>query len=97
MFPTRSHTNWAVQSQKMLRGLKSRFKVEGVLYYPCSESKGTDQLRGHREADLRLLTWFTVHGSKFNIGISYYNGAICSAKQTKNISLGFFSEKGECI
>ena len=24
------------------------------MYYPCSENKGTDQLRGYREADLRL-------------------------------------------
>ena len=24
------------------------------LYYPCSENKGADQLRGYREADLRL-------------------------------------------
>ena len=24
------------------------------MYYPCSENEGTDQLRGHREADLRL-------------------------------------------
>ena len=24
------------------------------LYYPCSENKGADQLRGDREADLRL-------------------------------------------
>ena len=23
-------------------------------YYPCSENKGADQLRGYREADLRL-------------------------------------------
>ena len=23
--------------------------------YPCSENKGADQLRGYREADLRLL------------------------------------------
>ena len=27
--------------------------MEG-LYYPCSENKGADQLRGHCEADLRL-------------------------------------------
>ena len=27
--------------------------MEG-LYYPCSENKGADQLRGYREADLRL-------------------------------------------
>ena len=24
------------------------------IYYPCSENKGADQLRGNREADLRL-------------------------------------------
>ena len=24
------------------------------MYYPCSENKGADQLRGYREADLRL-------------------------------------------
>ena len=35
----------------MARGLKFWIrKVEG-LYYPCSENKGADQLRGHREAD----------------------------------------------
>ena len=27
---------------------------EERLYYPCSENKGADQLRGYREADLRL-------------------------------------------
>ena len=38
----------------MARGLKFRIqKVEG-LYYPCSKNKGADQLRGYREADLRL-------------------------------------------
>ena len=53
-FPTKSDTNQAVQSQKMARGSKFRIrKVEG-LYYPCSENKGADQLRGYREADLRL-------------------------------------------
>ena len=24
------------------------------MYYPCSENKGADQLRGYREGDLRL-------------------------------------------
>ena len=38
----------------MARGLKFRiYEVEG-LYYLCSENKGADQLRGDREADLRL-------------------------------------------
>ena len=39
----------------MARGLKFLiYKVEG-LYYLCSENKGADQLRGYREADLRLF------------------------------------------
>ena len=38
----------------MARGLKFWIqKVEG-LYYQCSENKDADQLRGYREADLRL-------------------------------------------
>ena len=28
--------------------------MEEELYYPSSENKGADQLRGYREADLRL-------------------------------------------
>ena len=48
------HKNGAVQPQKMAGGLKFRVKeVEGS-YYPCSENKGADQLRGYREADLCL-------------------------------------------
>ena len=53
-FSTRSDTNQAVQSQKMARGLKFRIWKEEGLYYLCSENKGADQLRGYREADLRL-------------------------------------------
>ena len=53
-FPTRSDTNQAVYPQNMSRCLKFQFyEVEG-LYYPCSEIKGADQLRGYGEADLRL-------------------------------------------
>ena len=53
-FPTWSDTNQAVQLQEMDGGLKFWNKrVEG-LYYLCSENKGADQLRGCREADLRL-------------------------------------------
>ena len=48
-FPTRSHTNQAAQPQKMARGLKFCISVgEGGLYYPCSENKGADQLRGYQ-------------------------------------------------
>ena len=52
--PTRSDTNWAVQSQKMARGWKFQIQEEEELYYPCSENKGADQLRSYCEADLRL-------------------------------------------
>ena len=38
----------------MARGLKFRIEVVEGLYYPYSENKGADQLRGYREADLRL-------------------------------------------
>ena len=54
LVPTRSYTNRAVQSQKMVRGLKFCIYVEEGLYYQCSEKKGAVQLRGYREADLRL-------------------------------------------
>ena len=69
-FPNRSDTNQAVQSQKQARSLKFRIYEEGELYYPCSENKDTDQLRGYREADLRLcfricrLLVFSWGGSK---------------------------------
>ena len=51
---TRSHTNRAVQSLKMARGLKFRIQEEEGLHYPSSENKGADQLCGYRKADLRL-------------------------------------------
>ena len=53
-FPTRCDTNRSVQSQEQARGLKFRLYVEEILYYPSSENKGADQLRGYREAGLRL-------------------------------------------
>ena len=52
--PTRSDTNQTVQSQKIARSLKFRLNEEEGLYYPFNENKGADQLRGYREADLRL-------------------------------------------
>ena len=53
-FSTWSDTNQALQPHKMARGLKFRIKEVEGLYYPCSENIGADQLRGYREADLRL-------------------------------------------
>ena len=51
---TRSDTNQAVQPLEMARGLKFCIWEVEALYYPSSENKGADQLRGYREADLRL-------------------------------------------
>ena len=55
-FSDQSNTNRAVQSQKIVRGLKFRILEVVGLYYLCIENKGADQLhsyRGYREADLR--------------------------------------------
>ena len=51
---TKSDKNRPVQPQKMARDLKFRIKVVEGLHYPCGKNKGADQLRGYREADLRL-------------------------------------------
>ena len=53
-FLTRSDTNRPVPAQKQARSLKFRILEEEEVYYPCSENKGADQLRGYREADLHL-------------------------------------------
>ena len=53
-FPNRIDINQAVQSQKQARSLKFWSSIEEELYYPNSENKGADQLRGYRETDLRL-------------------------------------------
>ena len=53
-FRTWSDTNKTVQLQKMARGLKFQVKKVEGLHYLCSENKDADQLRGYREAGLRL-------------------------------------------
>ena len=51
------------------------------MYYPCSENKDADQLRGYREADLRLcfrpckLLVFSRTGS-FVYFIKFHDGAV---------------------
>ena len=59
-FPNRFDTNRAVQSHKIPRGWKFWIQKVEELYYPCSENKGADQLRGYREADHRLCFRYTV-------------------------------------
>ena len=43
-FPTRSDTNRAVQSQKMVRGWKFWIQKVEESYYPCRENKGVISL-----------------------------------------------------
>ena len=50
-FPTRSHTNRPVQSQKQALGLELRIYLE-EFYYPCSENKGADQCAVTAQAQL---------------------------------------------
>ena len=53
----------------MARSLKFRIKKEEGLYYLCSENKGTDQLHGYREADLRLC--FRICIKRFFPDVAY--------------------------
>ena len=65
----------------MAGGLKFRIKgVEG-LYYPCSENKGADQLRGYREADLRLC----------------FNGALLTVYLYMLYPIATFQKAGTCL
>ena len=43
-FPTRSHTNQHVQSQKVARSWEFWIYEEQGLHYPSSKNKGTEQL-----------------------------------------------------
>ena len=45
----RTRSDWAVEPQKMARGLTFRIKEVEGLYNVCSKNKGTDQLRGFRK------------------------------------------------
>ena len=63
------------------------------MYYPSSESKGADQLRGYREADLRLcfrlckLLVFSRGGSNCNADliVMHYQTVLCF-RQKLNIN-----------
>ena len=46
---TRSDTNRTVQSQRIVLDLESR--EINLLYYPCSENKGADQLRSYNNTN----------------------------------------------
>ena len=68
-FPTRSNTNWAVQSYKMARGLNVQINKEEkrLLHYLCSGNKGADRLRGNVAAGsfAYLKRWFSHEAAYF--------------------------------
>ena len=54
------------------------------MYYPCSENRGADQLRGYREADLRFLF---SHMQK--AGFLMTRLILCTSFCNHNIRYGF--------
>ena len=61
---TRSDTNWAVQQQKMARGLKFRIQEIEGLNYLCSKNKDADQL--HINLQLICAIVFAYAKSRFS-------------------------------
>ena len=45
------------------------------MYYICRENKGADQLRGYREADLRLC--FRIYKKRFSHDAAHIAAHIC--------------------
>ena len=56
---TRSDTNEAVQPLEIVRGWKFQLKKVVVLYYPISENKGADQLRGEAFPHMQNVGFLT--------------------------------------
>ena len=52
----------------MARGLKFWIYIEEGLFYPCSENKGTDQLRGY--AKLICIFVFAYAKSRFSLNVA---------------------------
>ena len=87
-FPNRSDTNRPVQLQKQAKSLKFCSLVEEELYHPSSENKGADQLRGYREADLRLC-FRQCRLLVFPWGGSYVNQNILTLGDCLPLSRGY--------
>ena len=68
------------------------------MYYPQSENKGADQLRGYREADLRLFfayadCWFS-HGAAHTF--SCKNLKFSAEKNVDIFLFSFFAQNTDC-
>ena len=64
------------------------------MYYPSSENKGADQLRGYREADLRLC-FRLCRLLFFPLGGSYVKAVLLSARHRKKVQVGKDQEKAQ--
>ena len=78
--------------------------MEEELYYPSSENKGADQLRGYREADLRLcfrlgrLLVFSRGGSYiFSVSISFQSETMSAEVGDRFIFLRSRGEYGRPV
>ena len=94
-FPTWSDTNRAVQPQKMARGLKFQIKVVEGLYYPYCENKGADQLRGYREADLRLC--FRICKKWFSHDAAHIISLVSAVKISSAKQVSIATQAGLCL
>ena len=63
--------------RKCLEAWKFCFEEGEELYYPCSKNKDADQLRGYREADLRLCFRICKNPVFWRRG-SYITGFYCN-------------------
>ena len=75
----------------MARGLKFRILVEEGLYYPYSENKGADQLRGYREADLRLCFRVCKNHDKAHFSVAVQSGSRGTLSQSHNTGFSLTS------
>ena len=64
------------------------------MYYPSSENKGADQLRGYREADLRLC-FRLCRLLVFPWGGSYVKAVVLSARHREKVQVGKDQEKAQ--
>ena len=70
------------------------------MYYPCSENKGADQIRGYRQADLRLCfricknPVFSQRGSYFREYIENIRYVDKGIRQMEELIEGYYGNDG---
>ena len=67
------------------------------MYYPCSENKGADQLRGYREADLRLCFRIGKYPVFSRCGSNVIISCICQNKGTDQLCKNCEADQRLCF